>query len=1476
MDATSERWHRVTPSTFPWEDEAIDFLRGRIADAHPNLAWSNFEFIAGGQISEVDVLLVTRKGAYLIEIKSTPGRLTGDQQRWTFFKPDGGRTTMENPLLGANRKAKRIKSLLDHRWRSVAQANASPRPPFIQPLVFLSDPDLKVELRADARVHVCGRDGSALVGAGHLQGIVAATATIGAAEALNQRFAQLNMPTATTVAKALASIGIKESDGTRRIGSWILRLDTVTERPGIQDFLADHQSAEGVRRRVRIYSHQPGMSDEQAQSLRMASEREFLAGERLDHPQLVKAQDRLDTELGTALVFPHDPTAVRLDHWLGEHPEVDLYDRVAVLRQLAETLHSVHRRKVTHRALSPGSVLVRPGRHGEPPWVVLVTDFSLAGNAPASAGSSITRGSRFGLPTPVPGDVELLADECALRYQAPEAFTDGQPDGMSLDVFSFGAIAFHVLSGSPPGDSREAVHQALHDAMGLRLAAVAPAAGPRLDTLVHEATHPLVSERLSSFDDVLTGLDEAEEELTAPDTALGEPDEPAEIDPLDAKAGDVLADGSVVRKRLGRGSTARALLVDRGDSIQPREVVYKVALGPEAEARLHDEGRILADLTHPGIVALIDQITISGRAVLVEAQAGTQSLSEEIRRNGTPGVEFLQRWGADLLGALRYLERMGRGHRDIKPDNLGVTEVGPNREQHLVLFDFSLAGARATDLHAGTPPYLDPFLAERPAKAWDLAAERYAAAVTLYEMATGEVPRWGDGRSDPAFTTSEVALDRVLFDPAVREPLAAFFATALRRRPGERFGNAEAMAEGWNRAFEALDGASAPAPDPGDDGASAAQRGPLPEGLALDDPISSLAASGRVVSALARLEVATVRPLADVAPVQVNRARRISPKVRRRIIELRAAVLRRFADELAAPDPVARPTPDAPAPRLDLDTLVPRLLPPAGSRGPTPGTPQVAVRLLLGLDPMADGSAPAPDWPSQAAVADALGISRQRLSQIASAARAHWASVAGLASVRDDLADLLAANGGVMAAGQLDQLMVDGRGTGLPPADAAWAARAVVRAAIESDDAASGDAASAEPGRFVVRRRGHRVVLALDGDAGDGTEHDGAALAAYAVALGDRVDKEFDLTADIVPQDRAVAALRAVPAPAGVALADGRLVRLAAASSQLAGVSAALELYPRALDPVRALRLVRPALAALRELTEADLRARVQARFPLVTLPVRPELDEVLAGAEVDATWDPALGSEGAYVRAGSPVGGLSSLTSLVARASTRTAPRPTHRRAPLSELDPAVAAAVEIERRLERSADHGGFLVLRVPTGNRLEFRRELARFAGERHGMVTVDLEAVFLDELRAEAASKRVGWERLASADVAEAGTLDHTNLRLLTAQAASRTEAHVLEAGARVVAWNPGILKRYDERLAVIDRLRASTGRAGATLQTLWLVVFGSTAEARPSIDGAPVPVSGPSEWVDITKAWLAYRHRHLVATGTEGATADPPR
>ena len=97
MDPKSPRWKEITRSEFPWEREALTFVRERLPDHEPYRAWSNFEFIGlDGSINEVDVLVLTPKGFFLIEIKSAPG-----------IHYEGKIRTYDNPLLLANRKASR-------------------------------------------------------------------------------------------------------------------------------------------------------------------------------------------------------------------------------------------------------------------------------------------------------------------------------------------------------------------------------------------------------------------------------------------------------------------------------------------------------------------------------------------------------------------------------------------------------------------------------------------------------------------------------------------------------------------------------------------------------------------------------------------------------------------------------------------------------------------------------------------------------------------------------------------------------------------------------------------------------------------------------------------------------------------------------------------------------------------------------------------------------------------------------------------------------------------------------------------------------------------------------------------------------------------------------------------------------------------------------------------------------------------------
>src|SRR5678816_1975959 len=142
-DANAANWTAIALSAFPWELAALQFVRSQFPTHEPYRAWSNFEFIADdGSVNEVDLLVFTPQGFFLIEIKSRPGRLFGDAGTWTW-EADGRPITTDNLLIATNTKAKKLNSLLQ---RQKVCKNKGPLP-FLEALVFCSAPDLRCELQ---------------------------------------------------------------------------------------------------------------------------------------------------------------------------------------------------------------------------------------------------------------------------------------------------------------------------------------------------------------------------------------------------------------------------------------------------------------------------------------------------------------------------------------------------------------------------------------------------------------------------------------------------------------------------------------------------------------------------------------------------------------------------------------------------------------------------------------------------------------------------------------------------------------------------------------------------------------------------------------------------------------------------------------------------------------------------------------------------------------------------------------------------------------------------------------------------------------------------------------------------------------------------------------------------------------------------------------------------------------------------------
>ena len=1417
MDSTSHRWREITPSEYPWERDALEYVRHGLPDHEPYRAWSNFTFIArDGSLNEVDLLVASPKGVFLVEIKSRPGELTGDAGTWTWI--DNGRAyTDDNPLILADKKCKRLKSLLESQ-----PAAKKAELPFIAPLVFCSDPNQVNRLPDSARQGVYLRDRDKTPEHGPRRGILwALTQWPDEVDESTRLRRRVDRPMVKAFVRALEQAGVQPSQRARRVGDY-QRRELLFEGPGYQDWSGRHVSLPNVERRIRIYTYASAASAEERETIRRAAQREFQILEGITHRGILRASEFRDLEQGAAVIFERDPSAMRLDLFMRERgARLSTRERCDLLRQIAEALQFAHQRKITHRALSPQSILVRAP--DGPAQEVQIFNWQTGARELQSSGHTRERFTAT-------SHLEQLIEDASTVYVAPEALTSSWATGEQLDVFSLGAVAYFLFTGRPPASGAAELQQTLRAGNGLQISAAIDGAPPGLQELVQYATAPVVEERIESVADFLVYLGDAERQLLTPTQEVV-------VDPVEARAGDPLGHGITVRQRLGRGSTAVAFLVER----EGAEQVLKLALDPRQNDRLRDEAEVLTKLRDRHVVELLGSVEIGDRQGLLMARAGDSTLAQRIRKEGRLELELLERFGEQLLQTVDFLEQKGISHRDIKPDNIGVRQSGRGSRLELVLFDFSLSRTPVEEIRAGTPPYLDPFLGERKPARWDGYAERFAAAMTLHEMATGTLPMWGDGRSNPAVLECEVTLDAELFDASVREPLVLFFAKALGRKHTERFDNAEEMLHAWRAIFSAAEKTDEGRRTKALETEAGEAGGFRLAGVNRTTPLAAVGLSNRALNALERRGAQSVGELLPLTIGQLTSTPGIGTKTRREIgnllRELRA--LLPVESEAAALDSERRAATetltDEDAARYSVDRLLTAALPARTTKRDEPSRHQLAV--FLGLEAPAAG-APLGAWASQTDVATALDLTRARIGQVIAKARERWGKQPALNQLRDDVARLLEEQGGLMTADEVVAGVLALRGSSAEEPRRSLLARAVTRVAIEAERG------RATP-RWVTRRRGeHFFVAADDPDIG----LDGQRGADYAEQLG-RLADELSQSYPLPAPSRVIEALRGIRPPANAqALSDERLLRLAAAASDNAAVSSRQELYPRGLQPERALKLAQGALLGTSELTVEQLRQRVFGRYPLAApLPDPPELDALIGNLASDLSWDAtAAGGRGAYRLRTIEVGLVTTAATSLGRYPTRQ-PEPT-------ESDPEIEAARNFEERLERAVKAGGFLVLSTTPGRAERVANEIAtRFPVEIR-----DLDDLLIRHMKEATVAAKARWDVVLETDAAGPRGPNWGKLLTVVGRALPKTEAEMRASTRPVLLRHPGLLARFD-KLDLLERLRDAAGREHE-LPGLLVVVASDEQTAMPMIDGKSVPVITPGEWARVPEPWIENRHR----------------
>lgn len=363
----------------------------------------------------------------------------------------------------------------------------------------------------------------------------------------------------------------------------------------------------------------------------------------------------------------------------------------------------------------------------------------------------------------------------------------------------FGAVNAGGVAQSLPGSSARL--PAMHLILGAQGANALPATGP-LGGVPGSA--PGSSARLAAVVPGPHGSGPATARQVIPSTGAGEAP-PGE----DSSWGVGRRIGRYeLLEELGRGAMGAVYLVQPLDA-PGRELALKLLLGGDMASasrrkRFEDEVRLLMRLDHPHLIKVLDWGLADGAHPYYVMEFVPGRDLRDLIKEGTLSVPEAARMVMQLARAVHHAHSHGVLHRDLKPDNVRVSEdLSP------VLIDFGLAkdmeqesGLTRSGVALGTPHYMSPEQAEGRLRDVDSRTDVWALGVILYELLGRQVPFSAKSMNELARKIARDEPESLRgLRPEVSRALEAACLRALRKKPDDRWPSAAAFADGLQQAL---------------------------------------------------------------------------------------------------------------------------------------------------------------------------------------------------------------------------------------------------------------------------------------------------------------------------------------------------------------------------------------------------------------------------------------------------------------------------------------------------------------------------------------------------------------------------------------------------------------------------------------------------------------------------------------------------
>jgi RAC serine/threonine-protein kinase len=235
---------------------------------------------------------------------------------------------------------------------------------------------------------------------------------------------------------------------------------------------------------------------------------------------------------------------------------------------------------------------------------------------------------------------------------------------------------------------------------------------------------------------------------------------------------------------VGKGSFGKVIQVrkiDTGEIFAMKVLSKRHIVEHNEVAHTKSEKNILMKLQHPFLVGLNYSFQTDDKLYFILDYVNGGELFYHLQREKRFAEDRVRFYGAEIVLALEYLHNAGVVYRDLKPENLLLTDEG-----HICMTDFGLckeglfSPADRTETFCGTPEYLAPEVLV--GHGYGKAVDWWSFGSLLYEMLTGLPPFYSQ---DVQEMYRKIMTDKLTF-PDFMHPDARSLLEQLLERDAEK------------------------------------------------------------------------------------------------------------------------------------------------------------------------------------------------------------------------------------------------------------------------------------------------------------------------------------------------------------------------------------------------------------------------------------------------------------------------------------------------------------------------------------------------------------------------------------------------------------------------------------------------------------------------------------------------------------------